>query len=271
MCANSSSSLQLQRTLENTVQLLSRQQHASEEKDGERTSLIPHVLRSVVIGLRRKADFAHSLVTGEADTIWPLHLHYTSEQGSVEAADAETANRQLRGSRSSLAESRISSAATSRVSLTASRSSLTASRASLTASRASLTPNVISSPRANRAASLPGSNLPHTRLPAHLSPLAQYSSSQTSSPASVGASRVSSPADQLQISPPYPCTVQAGGSSVAYGFEYYGPTPHIVMTPAMESGVVAMATAIAQYSFPGVTGETESQKTETAKEVAKVT
>ena len=78
------------------------------------------------------------------------------------------------------------------------------------------------------------------------------------------------PRDQLLISSPTPCTLHAGGSSMDYGFEYYGPTPHVVMTPTMESGAVAIATALAEHSFPRVSGEEESQKTETVRETAKV-
>lgn len=57
---------------------------------------------------------------------------------------------------------------------------------------------------------------------------------------------------------------------MGYGFEYYGPASQVVMTPAMESGVIAIVTAITQYQFPGVTGEMESRRTETVDEVAKV-
>lgn len=231
------------------MQLLLRettQQHEGGEGDGEKRDLTSHVLRSAIIYLRRKADFAHSLLpsdTADPDSSWRLHLHYTAGSSLQANADNEAVSRlpsrNLGSSRSSPADS---------------------PRGSLTASRSSLP-----SPRATKKAGLPDSGMAHIKLPAHLSPLGRSSSSQLSSPASVHSG------DHLQISPPSPCTVHSGGPSVAYGFEYYGPTPQVVMTPTMESGVVAMAAAIMQYSFPGVTGERESQKTETAKEVAKVT
>ena len=73
--------------------------------------------------------------------------------------------------------------------------------------------------------------------------------------------------DPLHISPPTACFVQAGGLSVAYGFEYYSPAPQVVLTPSMESAVAATVSAFAQHSFPCVTGD---QNTATVKHTAKV-
>ena len=242
----------------------------------ERRDLIAHVLRSVIIFLRRETDFAHSLLTSGAVGAdpWQLHLHYTTlppaqgqgdaEEGSggiLSLPDTEAPGRLqssgLGGSRSSL----TGYLATSKVSLTASRSSLTVSRTSLLGSgRAILKPLARLNPLEQHSSHLLSS--PHLSSP-HLS----------SPPGSMAASRASlysSLGDHLHISPPAPCTVHIGGSLVDYAYEYYGPTPQLVMTPTMESSMVAMATAIVQYTFPEVMGGRESHKTETAKEVAKV-
>ena len=74
----------------------------------------------------------------------------------------------------------------------------------------------------------------------------------------------------MHVSPPTPCFVHAGGSSVAYGFEYCGPAQHTVMTPSMESGVSAIVSALVQHLFPLVNGEGDSLKTATVREAAKV-
>ena len=214
----------------------------------------------MIIYLRRKSDFAHSLLTTsgcDIDKCWQQHLHHTTTLSTDN--DARSSSRILGGSKFSPGESKAS--------LTASRTSLTASRASLTASRSNLP-----SPKITQSAGFPGPSLSTVKLHPYLSSPALRS---PSSPAgSIGAaSRASihsSSGDHLQISSPSPCTVHAGGSSVGYGFEYYSPAPQVVMTPAMESGVIAIVTAIMQYQFPGVTGEMESRRTETVNEVAKV-
>lgn len=225
------------------------------EEEGDKKALTFHVLQSVIIYLRRKSDFAHSLLTsssGDIDEWWQRHLHHTTTLSTDN--EARPTSRILGGSKFSPGESKAS--------LTTSRTSLTASRASLTASRSNLP-----SPKITQSAGLPGPSLSIVKSHPYLSSPALRS---PSSPAASRASIHSSSGDHLQISSPSPCTVHAGGSSVGYGFEYYGPAPQVVMTPAMESGVIAIVTAIAQYQFPGVTGERESRRTETVNEVAKV-
>ena len=256
--------------MENTVQLLLRhtthQSVEGGEEDGDKKALTFRVLQSVIIYLRRKSDFARSLLTssGDVDKFWQQHLHYTTALSTDN--EARPSSRILGGSKFSPGESKASLTA-SRTSLTASRTSLTASRTSLTASRSNLPSSKIT-----QSAGLPGPSLGTAKLHPYLSSPALRS---PSSPAgsSAAASRTSihsSLGDHLQISSPSPCTLHAGGLSVGYGFEYYGPAPQVVMTPAMESGVIAIVTAIAQYQFPGVTGERESQRTETVNEVVKV-
>lgn len=242
-------SSQLQRAMENTVQLLLRHTaHQSVEagEDTDKKALTFHVLQSVIIYLRRKSDFAHALLTSSADIdkCWQFHLHHTTKLSTDNEASSRPSSRILGGSKFSPGESKAS--------LTASRTSLTASRTSFTASRSNLP-----SPKIHQLASLPGPSLATVKFHQYLSspgvrsPASPAGSSGAASRASIHSG------EHLQISSPSPCTVHAGGSSVGYGFEYYGPAPQVVMTPAMESGVISIVAAIAQYQFPGVTGERE--------------
>ena len=233
-------SSQLKRSLENAVQLLLRQttqqqREEEEEEDRKNAHLIAHILRSVIIYLRRKVDFAHSLMTAsDVDTLWQLHIHYTTEQGSG-VAETESVSGHSRST-----VSRDSSANSSRVSMSGSRANLTSAGATSQLRLTSSPPQPSSlQPRSLQAAGSSGS-------------------------------LYSTPRPQLHISSPSPCTVHAGRSSVAYGFEYHGPTAQTVLTPSVEAGVVDLVNCIADYSFPGVSGGHGSQKTETVQVVAKV-
>ena len=241
-------SSQLERALENTVQLLLRQttqyhsHEETEDKDDLNTHRILHTLRSIIINFRRKSDFARSLLaTNDIDSAWQLHIHYTTDllQGNESRLICSGADRDEENVRAS------STAMTSRVSLTDSRTSLTSSK---TAEYSREDTGLTSRPPTNT----------------HLT------SSRSSLAGQTTVSVHTTPRDPLHVSSVTACTVHIGQSSVAYGFEYYAPTSHVVMTPLMESGVIKVASAIMKYSFPVVTGEQDSQMIETVKEVTRV-
>ena len=218
------------------------QHHSQEEtrdKDDLNNHRVLHTLRSIIIYLRRKSDFARSLLaTNDTDAAWQFHIHYTTDlvvdNESRPCSGAERVEENLRMN---------STAITSRVSLTDSRTSLTSSKTGEYSRE-------------------------DTRL---TSQPPTYTSSRSSMAGETNVSVYSSPRDPLHISPVTACTVHIGQSSVAYSFEYHAaPTSHIVMTPLMESGVIKVASAIVQYSFPVMTGEQESQKIETVKEATRV-
>ena len=204
-----------------------------------------------MLSLRRKAEFARSLLTtNDVDAAWRLHVHYTttSEQREKEREVENMAHSSPHvGGEGSTSHHIFPS--------TASLSSLTGSRASSASSLMTGQPDSIRPP---------------TELAPHPPSHTQPTPSQSSLAGRTTASVYTTPRGPLQYSPVIPCTVHVGGSSVAYGFEYYGPTPHVVMTPTMECGVVATASAFAQHSFPRVTGDQETEKMETVREAARV-
>ena len=70
-------SSQLRSALKNTVQLILREKE-KENEDSQKTVLVLHILRSIIICLRRKDDFAHSLLTtNDPHQQWQSHIHYT--------------------------------------------------------------------------------------------------------------------------------------------------------------------------------------------------
>ena len=237
-----------------------REQEVEDEDEDEddmwnkSEDLIVHMLRSIIVCLRLKSDFGQLLLSSHDSTsLWGTHLHYTVDRDIMEGMMMDRG--ELMGSRISLS----------------SKSSLTESKTSLTSSMTSYgSIKSYKSTRSFRSFSRPASVLKPLGSSSHRLSLPPLPLSLL--PSSVTASRVSlaaSIAEQLQIAVQTDCEVHCGDWTGAYGYEYSGPTT-AVLTPAMESNVIALAKAVGSYSFPGLLEGRESCQTETTSILARV-
>lgn len=253
-----------------------RKKDEEEEAKGvKETELTAHMLRSIIICLRHKLDFAFSLLGGRGqEDLWTNHIHYTLQSEALRqepAGGGQAEEREGREGEGDQPHSKLDPPSRLQQSLTASRSSLTASRSSLTASRSNLT--AFRSSLTGSRASLITSRILLAPLRPLNSPTPQDHSPSSSRASSMTASRVSlaaSLAEQLHISEQTACLVHCGASASGYGFEYCGISPLVVLTPSMESSLISMATAIGNHCFPGITGDAGVPRAETTREVAKV-
>ena len=225
-----------------------------EDKRGKSEDLIIHMMRSIIVCLRLKSDFAQLLLSShDSMKLWGSHLHYTVNRDMREGLRMNGG--ELTSSRNSLF---------SRTSLTVSRISLTSSKTSLGSIKSNVTTRSFRNYSRPTSALKPLSSSYH-RFSLPLLPLSPLSSSVTASRVSLAASI----ADQLQIAVQTECEVHCGDWTGSYGFEYSGPTT-AVLTPAMESNVIALAKAVGSYSFPGLVESRESCQTENTKLLARV-
>ena len=254
---------------ENAVQLLlnhaARQQEMDDGESSVQTTVAENkktfLLRSIIVNLRHKLDSAQSLMKSSVDGVrepCALLVQYSLEAAVQHSGEipATMAARHTTDTNSD-GTSQVGEPVASLHSLAESYASPPPSkstRTSSSASRKAATPTITDSSSPKLTSHRPSSREPSSRAGSELG--SQLSFSPTK--------------HQLCISPPTACRLHCGNHTTDYGFEYYGPAPLVVMTPTMESSMIAMVTCIAQHSFPGVTGVKDSLKPETTREMAKV-